>query len=159
MSDLSTTRQLTRTILSRASVDAIWAVLMDSTKLPLWAPPVKGVESCSSLGEGVGAVRVCRASLAGRQGTIVERVLDMEEKSHITYVVDEDSFGMSKMFSGYGFRWSLTPQGAGAQVTIESFYAPRNPLSALMNWLVMRRQFRDVLDGLLLGLSKFTERA
>jgi hypothetical protein len=159
MGDLSTTRQLTRTILSRASVDAIWAVLMDSSKLPLWAPPVEGVDSCDHSGEGVGSVRVCRASLAGRQGTIVERVLDMQEKSHITYVVDEDSSGMSKMFSGYGFRLSLASLDAGAQISVESFYTPRNPLYALMNWLVMKRQFGKVLDGLLLGLSKFAEKA
>lgn len=158
MSDLSTTKQLTRSIQSQASLDAIWAVLVDSSKLPLWAPPVEAVDECSASGEGVGTVRICRAALGGRRGTIVERVLDMREKSHITYVVDEDSFGMSKMFSGYGFRLSLVQQDPGTQITIESFYTPRNPLSALMNWLVMKRQFGAVLDGMVLGLSRYAER-
>jgi hypothetical protein len=146
--------QLTRSTLSPASVEAIWAIMADSTQLPRWAPPVQGVERCDGGGERVGSVRVCRASLGGRVGTIVERVTDLKRMSYITYAVDEDTFGMTKMFANYGFRLSLARQGRHTRITIESFYSPRTFIIAAMNALFMRRQFSGVLDGLLRGLSE-----
>lgn len=83
---------------------------------------------------------------------MVERVVDMKEKSYITYAVDEDSFGMGKMFADYTFRLSIGGSESGTRITIESFYTPRNPLYALMNRFMMKRQFSRVLDGLLEGL-------
>jgi uncharacterized protein YndB with AHSA1/START domain len=148
-------KQLERSISSPASAGTIWAILTDSTKLAHWAPPVGSVESCDIDGEKIGSERVCTASLAGRLGTMVERVIDMKEMSHITYAIIEDSFGMSKMFADYAFRLSLAPNGRATRIKIESFYTPRNPLYTLMNRCMMKRQFSRVLDGLLAGLSSY----
>lgn len=88
-------------------------------------------------------------------GVVGLSVTDMKHERYITYAVDEDSFGMSRMFADYGFRLSLAPNGSGTQLTIESFYTPRNYFYSLVNTLVMKRQFSDVLDGLLAGLSRY----
>ena len=152
-------KQLTRSILSPASLDSIWKVLVDTSKLPHWAPPVESLERCEGSGETIGAVRVCKVSLAGRSGTIVERIVDMKERSYITYVVDDDSFGMSKMFADYAFRLSVCQEREQTRITSETFYTPRNPIYTLMNLLIMKRQFSAVVDGILDGLSNYASTA
>jgi uncharacterized protein YndB with AHSA1/START domain len=151
-------RQLTRSRTVRANTAAVWQVLADSRLLPRWAPVVHEVEACSSTGESVGATRRCNVELGGRQGRMVERCVDVELERTLAYVVDDETFGMRRMFADYGFRISIEPSSPDETlVTIQTFYTPRNPFYALLNALFMRRQFRGVVDALLAGLVSFAE--
>lgn len=151
--------QISRTRRTSASIATIWSILTDSRQLCRWAPPVQEVSSCNTEGEGVGSVRHCVIELAGKRGMIVERVTAMEAGKYISYVVDEDSFGMSRMFAGYGFTVSTSATDGGTLLKIETFYKPRNPLYAVMNAVMMRPQFVKVVDGLLEGLANYAESA
>ena len=159
MDELKGKLQLKRSAWSAAKPDTVWAILMDAKKLHLWVPAVDSVERCDENGEKLGSVRVCNAKLGGRPGTIVERVTDLQEMRSITYSVDQDSFGMSKMFAHYSFRLSLQEKGGGTRITNETFYTPKNLLYSLMNVLFLKRQFSAVVDGILKGLADYADQS
>jgi uncharacterized protein YndB with AHSA1/START domain len=151
-------RQIERNVIVDASPGAVWAVLADSRLLPRWAPIVDEVTACAAGGEAVGEVRHCTARLAGRQGRMVERCVELVARRRIAYVVDEESFGMRRMFDHYGFALELEPGPAGGtRVTLQTHYSPRNALYAVINAAVMRRRFAAVCEDLLAGLKSFME--
>ena len=102
-------KQVERNVIIYATPDAVWAVLADSRLLPRWAPIVDEVTACAAGGEAIGAVRHCTARLAGRAGGMVERCVELLPGRRIAYVVDEESFGMRRMFDDYGFALDLEP--------------------------------------------------
>jgi uncharacterized protein YndB with AHSA1/START domain len=156
--DMKGKKQLNRSAVASADAGSLWRILMDSKLLPRWAPVVHDVERCEANGESVGAVRQCRVELAGRAGRMVERCVDIVPERSISYLVDDESFGMRKMFADYGFRVSLEPLNPmETRVTIESFYTPRNAIYAFMNAVMMRPQFRGVVDQLISGLIALAE--
>lgn len=89
---------------------------------------------------------------------MVERCIECVPYQRIAYAVDADSFGMQRMFEGYGFRISLEPAAEGrTRIRIDTYYTPRNALYASLNALFMRRQFRGVVRQLLEGLATLSE--
>jgi uncharacterized protein YndB with AHSA1/START domain len=155
---LNGTKQVAPSVEIHASTDFVWEVLSDSRLLPRWVPAVDEVTSCSLDGEGVGATRSCTANLAGRSGTMVERCVEYTPTTRLAYLVDDESFGMRKMFDDYGFSLNLERLGSErTRATIETHYTPRNAACAAMNAILLRRQFRNVANDILDGLRTFTE--
>jgi uncharacterized protein YndB with AHSA1/START domain len=151
-------KQIERGTLIHAPAAAVWEVLADSRLLPEWAPVVDEVTECSIEGEAVGEVRHCNATLAGESGRMVERCTEFTPMTRIAYVVDDESFGMRKMFDHYGFVINLEPEGSErTHVTLETHYTPRNPMYGLLNKLMMRRQLEKVCAEIVGGLKTFTE--
>jgi len=134
------------------------ANVADSRLLPQWVPAVDEVTECSSEGEAVGEVRHCNATLAGKSGRMVERCIEFTPMTRIAYVVDNETFGMRKMFDHYGFAISLESEDSEkTHVTLETHYTPRNPIYSLLNTLVMHRQFEKVCTEIVAGLKTLTE--
>lgn len=150
-------RQMHRAITIGAPPVAIWTVLSDARLLPDWVPAVQEVLACSADGEAEGAVRTCAVELGGKTGRMVERCVELEPMRRIAYVVDDESFGMARMFTDYGFVISLAAAGHATSVTVDTHYTPRNQVYALLNLLVIRRQLRQVVDELLSGLRTLVE--
>jgi uncharacterized protein YndB with AHSA1/START domain len=151
-------KQIERSITIDARVEAVWDVLVDSRLLPRWAPIVDEVTACAVDGEAVGEVRTCRATLAGKTGRMVERCVELVPLRRIAYVVDEESFGMRRMFDDYGFALELDPgTGARTRVTLQTHYSPRNPIYAVMNAVTMRQRFASACQELLVGLKSYVE--
>ncbi len=155
---LNGTKQIAQSVEIHASTNFVWEVLSDSRLLPRWVPAVDEVTSCSLDGEGVGATRSCTANLAGKSGTMVERCVEYTPTTRLAYLVDDESFGMRKMFDDYGFSLNLERLGSErTRVIIETHYTPRNAAYAVMNAILLRRQFRAVANDILDGLKTFTE--
>ena len=151
-------KQIERNVVVEATPGAVWAVLADSKLLPRWAPIVDEVTACATDGEALGEVRQCTARIAGRTGRMVERCVEFAPHRRIAYVVDEESFGMRRMFDHYGFALDLEPAPAGGtRVTLQTHYSPRTALYAVFNATVMRRRFAAACEDLLAGLKSFTE--
>ena len=152
-------KQLERSQTANVALPAIWDILTDSSLLPQWAPVVDRVEAHDA-SERVGSVRRCAVDMAGRAGNMVERCVDVIPQKSLAYVVDEDSFGMNRMFAHYGFVITLDAVAAErTRVTIATYYRPKNVVYRLMNALIMRRQFRGVVDDLIAGLISFCRTA
>ena len=151
-------KQIVRSTGIDAPPDVVWEVLGDSRLLPDWAPAVDEVTECSFEGEAVGEVRYCDVKLAGKSGRMVERCVEFVPMTRIAYVVDDESFGMRRMFEHYGFALNLESLPSGqTRVTLETHYTPRNPMYGLLNRLLMRRKFEKVCEGIVGGLKAFTE--
>jgi uncharacterized protein YndB with AHSA1/START domain len=150
--------QLRRSIETDAPREVVWSILEDSSLLAQWAHVVQEVTSPVTGPESVGAVRDCRVDFGGRQGTIVERCVELVAGSRIGYVVDRDSLGFNKMFADYGFTISLEHASPRrTRVVMNTYYTPRNAMTAVLNVVVMRRKFRTTVDGLLDGLARLAE--
>jgi hypothetical protein len=152
------THQITRSRGTVANVRVLWDILSDSRLLPQWVPAVHGVEHCEIGGEAVGALRHCSVELGGRRGKMIEECVDLVPRASITYAVRSDTLGLAKMFSDYCFRISLRADGTRTMVAIDTYYTPKNVIYKLMNALIMRRQFRVVVDNILQGLCRLAER-
>jgi len=151
-------KQIERSISIDAPPDAVWNVLGDSRLLADWVPAVDAVTECSFEGEAVGEVRHCNARLAGKSGHMVERCVEFAPMTRIAYVVDDESFGMRKMYEHYGFAINLESVASGKTlVTLQTHYTPRNAIYALLNRLLMRRKFEQVCEEIVSGLKTFTE--
>ena len=151
-------KQIEKMITIDAPVGVVWEVLADSRLLPQWVPVVDEVNSCEADGESVGAVRSCAAALGGKEGTMVERCVEFVPNRRIAFVVDEESFGMAKMFDDYGFSLDLNPVRADqTNVTLQTHYTPKNLMYAALNVLVVRRQFTQTCQGIVDGLKTFSE--
>ena len=151
-------KQIERSTIINTPAHAVWEVLADSRLLPDWVPAVDEVTECSIAGEAVGEVRQCIANLAGKSGRMVERCVEFTPITRIAYVVDDESFGMRKMFDHYGFAINLESEGSETtHVTLETHYTPRNPIYGMLNKLTMRRQFQKVCEEIVGGLKTFTE--
>ena len=151
-------KQIERSTNIDAPPDAVWEVLGDSRLLPDWVPAVEEVTECSIDGEAVGEVRRCNAKLAGKSGHMVERCIEFAPMTRIAYVVDDESFGMRRMFEHYGFAINLESVPWGETlVTLQTHYTPRNPIYGLLNRLIMRRRFEKVCEEIVGGLKTFTE--
>jgi hypothetical protein len=94
----------------------------------------------------------------GKGGRMVERCVEFTPMTRAAYVVDDESFGLRKMFADYGFALNLQPKGnARTSVRVDTHYTPRNPLYSMMNAVMMRRRFAAVVNSLLAGLKALSE--
>lgn len=151
-------KQIERSTIIHAPAGTVWEILADSRLLPEWVPVVDEVIECSSDGEAVGEARRCKANLAGKSGHMVERCIEFTPMTRVAYVVDDESFGMRKMFDHYGFAIALEPRGPEkTQVILETHYTPRTAVYGLLNKLVLRRKFENVCTEIVGGLKNFTE--
>jgi hypothetical protein len=81
---------------------------------------------------------------------MVERCVEAVPSAHASFLVVEDSFGFTKMSTGYDFTAHFSPAAGGrTAVRIETFYIPANPIAVRLNKLVMRRRLLGVVDQLL----------
>lgn len=152
-------KQLERHTTVNAPVGVVYRLFMDNAELASWAPAVEAViDQHGGDDTGLGATRTCAVTMNGKKGTMIERCVEAVPETRASFLVVDDSFGFSKMLTGYGFTARFTP-AAREQTTvrIETFYTPANPAAAVLNRLVMRRKFRSVVDGLLGGLRTLAE--
>jgi hypothetical protein len=152
-------KQLERGTTVGAPVGVVYRLFMDNAELANWAPAVDAViGQRGGDGTGLGATRTCAVTMNGKKGTMVERCVEAVPDTRASFLVVGDSFGFSKMLTGYGFTARFTPAASDqTTVRIETFYTPANPVAAVLNRLVLRRKFRTVLDGLLGGLRTLAE--
>jgi|SRR5438067_13126192 hypothetical protein len=154
------TKQLERDIVVEAPAGAVYGLFMDNAELANWAPAVDAVTGEHGGDEtGLGATRTCAVTMNGKKGTMAERCVEAVPVTRASFLVVDDSFGFTTMFTGYGFTAHFTPAAGGrTRVRIETFYTPAHPAAAVLNTLVMRRRLRGVVDQFLAGLRALAER-
>jgi len=145
-------------ILIDAEIGPIWSILEDPARIPEYFPSVQHVEVPAGARERVGARRRCHVELNGRRGEVVERCTEAVEGRRLTHVMDEDPFGFSRLFDGFGFTFVLEPVGANqTRVRIEGFYREKTMLARALNVLMMRRKLSKLRAGILANLKALLE--
>lgn len=140
-------------ILVKARPEQVWAILEDSTRLPDWAPMIKGTTGKI---EKVGSLRTCQVEWEGRKDEVVERCIEATPPKKILWVMEKG--GMKKLFSDIRFGFALEPKdGDITLLRLEFLYEPKNIIAYLMYILMMKRKLKDLRQTLLNNLKELAE--
>ena len=141
--------KLTTQVKINAPVDKVRGILADFGAIGKWAPPVSKSYSTTEARQGVGAGRHCDTSF----GALNEQIVEWEEGHSFT--IDGKTV-LPMKYARNGF--SVSPPGDGTVVTaFIDFQMKFGPVGALLDKLVLRRQFRKVM-ALGLGGLKYHSR-
>lgn len=138
-------------IFINAAPDKVWAVLADLEAVQNYNPLVAKTQITSQSPRGVGAARHCDFT---PKGFSKERVTDWEEGRLIGFDTIESSFPMKTL------RWKtqIAPKNGGTLVTQNLEYTVKfGIIGGLMNALVMKRKYNQILGGIFVGLKKHVE--
>lgn len=124
-------------IIINASVSVIWPLIRDSKRLEDWGPPVQKIEVYLAPGqtkEGVGSKRKVFAKFTEkRKGWYQEIRTEHIEGRKITFLIYEDSFGMSKILKDVGGAMEVIAEGSDKTRFIFTFY---HRTKGFMGWLM-----------------------
>ena len=131
-----------------APVSTVWPLIKDSKRLEDWGPPVQKIEVYLAPGqteEGVGSERKVYAKFSEkRQGSYQEIRTDQIEGKKISFLIYEDTFGMSKILTDVGGSMEVVPEGEDRTRFVFTFYHRTNGLMGwLMNPMIKRDQGKN----------------
>jgi Polyketide cyclase / dehydrase and lipid transport len=134
-----------------APSEILWDLISDSRLLARWGPPVAGVEVFVDEGEPerIGSLRKVYARFGRRSGWFLERRVEHVEGRAIAFVIEEDTFGLSRLVERSGASLELLPLPAGrTRVVFAFFHDPRGVKGRLVNPLLRWKQRRNRLAAL-----------
>lgn len=124
-------------IIINAPVSVVWPLIKDSKRLEDWGPPVQKIEVYLVPGqkeEGAGSKRKVYAKFTEkRTGWYQEIRTEHIEGRKITFLIYEDSFGMSKILKDVGGAMEVIPEGKDKTRFIFTFY---HRTKGFMGWLM-----------------------
>lgn len=96
-----------------APPDLLWSLIADPHELPSWGPPVKSVEVMTEGGqaETLGTPRKVHAEFGPKSGYFPGHRVEHVPGRKIADLIDEESFGPSRVLSRPGFSLDLEPLG------------------------------------------------
>ena len=138
-----------------APVSKVWAIITDIHAFPKVNP---GVISAKGRMDRQGETRTCEMQNGGRNGTMTERLVELEHEKKTVWTIVEDSMGMSKMIKEPRFCFYLEKLGEHqTQIVNESYYQPANIMVSLMNTLMMKRKMRQIQQQILNNIKSIAE--
>jgi hypothetical protein len=123
-------------ILVDAPAVLLWDLIADSHRLPSWGPPVTGVQVLTDAGEPerLGTARRVHARFGRRSGWFLEHRVQHVQGRRVAYLIDEETFGLSRLVSRPGFSLELIPlDDGGTRVVFSFFHDPRGVQGGLLN--------------------------
>jgi carbon monoxide dehydrogenase subunit G len=146
-------------LLIHALPERIWEILDDPEEnLPEILPIVKACVLEDGGREELGAVRTCTVEFRGKPGTTTERCVEFVPNRQVAHRIEQDTLGMSRLFSDYSFRYLLRPNGDHTTlVRLETHFQPRGIPGRLAGALVAKRQSRKVRGSALENLKRLAE--
>jgi Polyketide cyclase / dehydrase and lipid transport len=136
---------------SPAAPQAAWELLSDFTRISFFNPNLSASHHIPGSPErGLGAARQC--DLKGGKGALRERVTEWVEGQRYTVEITDSPLPVTGALATL----AVAPQvGRGSRLSMTLTYKPRFGLAGrAMDALIMRRQMRLMLTGLLKGLSE-----
>lgn len=137
-----------------APLAQVWKAIQDPREHVAWHPFATGID-----GEHApGAVRTCTVQIGRKPGTTRERCTAYDEENTISWAMEHDSSGFSRMVADWQTGFHLVAQGPGAtRVRAFSQFRPKGPVvRALMP--AIRRKFHQTQRAILDGLKQHAER-
>jgi hypothetical protein len=133
---------------SRASADALFALISDATAWPRWAGPIIGHGSWEREGTpppgGVGAIRkVGRWPQFGR-----EEIVAYEPPTHLGYAIVG-----GQPVRDYRADVTFTPDGGGTRIDWKATFEPRMPGTGGM----LAAFYKRLIGGFARGLARYAE--
>jgi uncharacterized protein YndB with AHSA1/START domain len=131
----------------RAAAPDVWRAIEDPTAHAAWHPYLTAIAGEHRVGE----TRTCSVLIGGKPGKTRERCIEAEPERSITWAVEHDTTGFSRMVSDWRAGFTIAPGGDGTAVTARSAFRPRNLAVRAMLPLIRRRFHRtqqDILEAL-----------
>jgi uncharacterized protein YndB with AHSA1/START domain len=143
---------ITDEIRVEAPISAVWPAIEDPVEHARWHPFVTEIAGEHALGQ----LRTCSVLVGGKQGLTRERCVEHESRWRITWAVEEDSTGFSRMASDWRAGFTLSELDGATIVTAQSSFRPRNLLVRAMLPMI-RRKFHHAQQAILDGLKESLE--
>lgn len=143
-----------------APTGKIWSILADSSLLPKFASFVKKVEFLDATEghEKLGSRRKCYLAFGNKSGYQIERRSEEIPRKKISFTLEEESLGMSKVVSDWVGTFDLESLGPTKTKTILSLkYHPKGLFGKIMNAIMMKSRNRTAIKGFLEGLKQYAE--
>jgi len=135
-----------------APKEKVWGVLADFGGIYEWNPGVSHSHSTSESNQGDGATRHC--DLQKKGDYLKERIVDWRDGESYGVDIYETNLPLKKNV----VRFSVEANGDGTIVKLTSDYALKyGLLGSLLDTLLVRRQFKKGMTGLLAGLKYHVE--
>jgi uncharacterized protein YndB with AHSA1/START domain len=145
-------QRITDEVTVDAPIERVWDAIRDPGEHAHWHPFATAIEGEHALG----STRKCSVLVGKKPSTTEERCTSYEEQRRITWTVEHDSAGFSRMVSDWSAGFSLESRGPReTRVTAESLFSPRLPARLMMP--VIRRKFHQTQRAILDALKQHTE--
>lgn len=139
------------TILIEAPLDMVWSVLADIGNIAVWNPGVVHSEQTTSGEVNVGSCRRCEL---GGKNYLNETIITFEPKRTMTIRVTDTNLP----FDTADIRFFLEQKERQTLVTVSPNYKLKYGfLGRILDSLVVRKQYRKGMKGLLSGLKEHVE--
>jgi Polyketide cyclase / dehydrase and lipid transport len=99
------------------------------------------------------AERTCSVLVGKKTGEVRERCVEAEPERAITWLIEHDTTGFTRMASNPRTGFTLAPHGGGTLVTARSAFEPRNIAVRAMMPLI-RRKFHATQEAILACLAE-----
>lgn len=137
-----------------ADAQEVWHVLADFGNVYRFNPTVSGSHSTSEQSSGVGATRHCDLTMAG--ASIEERVIEWVDGEEFRVEIYEGR--RTPPAKRITARMGVVPDDVGSVASMEIDYELKGGvLGALMDRLIVRRQYAATVEKVLDGLKRFVE--
>lgn len=137
-----------------AQAREVWRAIEDPVAHADWHPYVVRIAGEHRLG----ASRSCAVLVGRKTGETRERCLEADAPRAITWGVDHDTTGFSRMVTDWQAGFRLVSQDDGTVVTACSVFRPRNLAVRAVTPLI-RRRFHSAQRAILAGLKRYVESA
>lgn len=134
----------------RAPRNRVWAIVDDISLIPKYHPEVRKVDLLSGQSTRAIGVKYRCTIPEGRRGSCIEEVVGYVPGERMATAFPEDTWGISKMFTGFVVETVLIPHGEHETgLVLEAYYDPIGWRTKLLNtlflrWLMARRALRTI---------------
>jgi uncharacterized protein YndB with AHSA1/START domain len=132
----------------------VWRAIEDPAVHADWHPYVVRITGEHQLA----ASRTCAVVVGKKTGETRERCLEADAPRAITWAIDHDTTGFSRMVTDWQAGFTLLPQDDGTVVTARSVFRPRNLAVRAMTPLI-RRRFHSTQRAILASLKRYVDSA
>ncbi|MDX2470104.1 MAG: SRPBCC family protein [SAR324 cluster bacterium] len=136
------------TLPTKINPEKLWQIISDFSSVERFSSSVKSSPIISDIKTGVGTTRKCTLY---DQGTLVEKITEIDEGKGLKFAVTEFSLPLVSLVAGMG----VTDQGDGTgELYMEMNYVVKyGPIGFLMGSLMMPMMMKKMMKSILTGLA------
>lgn len=156
MTKLKAPLQLDQKIIINVSLEKVWEIFNDQSLLSKWTQDVQSSQFDERMASP-GQLRKNECIVNGKKGFIETRCVDMIGKQRAEFIVEKDTFGMTKMLIDMSFAAEFKQIDSNTtEFSMLSYYSPKNFLLKLMNPFIKKKMGKEV-DIMINGLKNYIE--
>lgn len=156
MSKLKSPKQLDQGVIVHVPKEKMWAIFNDLSLRPKWTCDVQKIDYLNKM-TTVAETATTHCLVNGKKGTIMTRCLALNPTERGEFLVENDTFGITKMLENMGFATEFKSIDENTtEVRMHSHYNPRNFILKMMNGFIKKKMGKEV-DLMLEGLKNYSE--